>query len=117
MRSGLVLEAPPAWVFAGKVPEIEQNGFREEMEYARAYFADEFGALATGFTVLVAENYAALAPVYRDVVGVDLSNHYHPEAKYSYAWVTASAHGGAVMTLMYGLEEQSLALPLFWWAG
>ena len=50
-----------------------------------------------------------LAPVYRDIVGVDLSNHYHPEAKYNYAWVTSSRHGGAVMTLMYGLSDHSFS--------
>ena len=104
-----VREAPPTWVFVGEVPEIEQNKFREEMEYTRAYFADEFGVTATGFTVLVAENYSVLAPVYRDVVGVDLSYHYHPEAKYNYAWVTSSRHGGAVMTLMYGLGDHSFS--------
>ena len=96
-------QAPPAWVFAGNVPESDQLMLREEMEYARAYFASEFGVEATGFTVLVGENYEALSPVYREVVGTDLSNHYHSQAEYVYAWVTASAHGSAVVTLMYGL--------------
>ena len=75
---------------------------REEMEYSRAYFADKFGVTAGGFTVLVGENYEALSPVYRDVVGRDLSTAYHPEAKFTSGWVTSSAQGGAVVGLMYG---------------
>ena len=89
-------------MFAGDIPEEHWTVLREEMEYSRAYFADQFGVESTGFTVLVGADYEALAPVYRDVVGVELSSHYHPEAKYPYAWVTSSATGGAVLTLMYG---------------
>ena len=100
---------PPIWVFAGNVPEAEQTMLREELEYSRAYFADKFGITATGFTVLVGENYRALAPVYRNVVGTRLSNHYHPQAKFTYAWVTSSTQGSAVLTLMYGLEADSFS--------
>ena len=100
---------PLTWVFAGDVPDIEQTMLREELEYSRAYFADKFGVTARGFTILVGENYEALSPVYRDVVGYDLSHAYHPEAKYAHAWVTSSAQGSAVMTLMYGLETGSFS--------
>ncbi len=93
---------PPNWIFAGDIPQEDQTVLREEMEYCRSYFSTESGIEATGFTVLVGADYEALSPVYRDVVGTDLSNHYHPQAKYAYAWVTSSATGSAVMTLMYG---------------
>ena len=72
------------------------------MEYSRAYFSDRFGIEATGFTVLVATSYEALFPIYEDIVGVPLSDHYHPQAGYTSAWVTLSATGGSVMVLMYG---------------
>ncbi len=101
--------APPNWVFAGDVPETEQTMLREELEHSRAYFADKFDVRATGFTVLVGEDYEALSLVYRDVVGIDLSDHYHPEAEVTYGWVTSSATSGAVMTLMYGLQTDSFS--------
>ena len=97
---------PPTWIFAGDVPGIEQTLLREEMEYTRAYFAHEFDVTATGFTVLFGD-YEALSPVYRNVVGRDLSEDYHPDARTSYAWVTSSARGGAVVTLLQGLESDS----------
>ena len=100
---------PLTWVFAGDVPDIEQAMFREEMEYVRAYFTDKFGVTARGFTVLVGENYAALAPVYRNVVGRELSEAYHPNGKFDRAWVTSSAHGGAVMALIYGVPAHSFS--------
>ena len=99
--------ARPTWVFAGQVSQTEQNKLQEEMDYSQAYFADQFGVTATGFTILVGENYEALAPVYRDVVGADLSDFYHPEAQFTFAWVTRSAEGGAVITLMYGADRYS----------
>ena len=68
------------------------------------------GIEATGFTVLVGADYEALSPVYGDVVGVPLSEHYHAQAGYTYAWVTSSATGGGVMALMYGtLYNDSLS--------
>ncbi len=104
----MVTLPPPTWVFAGDVPATDRTALREEMEYVRAYFADRFGVEATGFTVLVASNYEALSPVYRDVVGKDLSSYYHPQAIHSYAWVTSSTTGSAVVILMYGtLSERA----------
>ena len=97
---------PPTWIFAGDVPDREQTLLREEMEYTRAYFAHEFDVTATGFTVLFGD-YEALSPVYRNVVGRDLSEEYHPDARTSYAWVADSARGGAVVTLLQGLESDS----------
>ena len=93
---------PLTWVFAGDIPDIEQTMLREEMEYSRAYFTDKFGVTARGFTVLVGENYAALEPVYRNVVGRELSKSYHPKWTFPHAWVTSSAQGGAVVIVIYG---------------
>ena len=92
----------PTWRFAGEVPEAHRRALREEMEHARAFFSERFGVEATGFTVMVGENYEALAPMYRQVVGVELANHYHPQATYPYAWATSTANGAAAITLMYG---------------
>ncbi len=101
---------PPTWVFSGDVPEAHKAELREEMEYVRTWFADQYGFEATGFTVLVSANYEALSPTYPGVVGAALSNHYHPQAKFPYAWVTRSATGGAVMALMYGtLSDEPLS--------
>ena len=102
----------PTWIFAGDILQEDQTVLREEMEYCRSYFSTEFGIEATGFTVLVGADYEALSPVYRDVVGDDLSNYYHPQAKYNYAWVTSSATGSAVMTLMYGTLSESAVTTL-----
>ncbi len=60
---------PPTWVFAGDVPDAYRTAVREEMEYVRTWFADQYGVAATGFTVLVGADSGALASVYRDVVG------------------------------------------------
>ena len=105
-----VLEsAPPTWIFAGDIPEEDQAILREEMEYSRSYFNNRFGIEATGFTVLVGASYEALSSLYPDVVGIPLSAHYHPEAGFTYAWVTSSATGGSVMVLIYGtLRTDSL---------
>ena len=106
----MVTLPPPTWVFAGEVPDIDKTVLREEMEYVRAWFADQYGVEATGFTVLVGADYKALSPVYPDVVGAALSDYYHPEAKFPYAWVTRTATGGAVVTLMYGtLSDEPLS--------
>ena len=101
------IDSTVTWMFAGDVPDIQQTELREELEYSRRYFADKFRATATNFTVLVGTNYETLAPVYGDVVGTDLSYFYHPDAKYTTAWVTSSAQGSAVITLMYGLGAYS----------
>ena len=47
---------PPTWVFAGDVPEAHRTALREEMEYVRTWFADQYGVEATGFTVLVGKH-------------------------------------------------------------
>ena len=60
---------PPTWVFAGDVPNAQRTALREEMEYVRTWFADQYGVVATGFTVLVGADSEALTPVFRDVVG------------------------------------------------
>ena len=93
---------PPTWIFAGDVPAADRRALREEMEYVRAYFADRFGVEATGFTVLVGIDYEALAVKYGDIVGRDLKYHYQPHANYTYAWVTTTPKGSAVMALVYG---------------
>ena len=95
------------------MPDAEQTALREEMEYTRGYFAHQFGVEATGFTVLVGANYEALSPVYREVVGDDLSSYYHPQATYSHAFVTSSAQAGAVMTLINGPSADHIAHEYF----
>ena len=102
-----VTDTSPTWVFAGEVSEMERIAFREELEHVQTFFADEYDVRARGFTVLVGENYEALSPVYKDVVGSDLSGVRHPEANTDQAWVTATATGGAVMTLIYGSNADS----------
>ena len=97
------------WMFTGDVPHFEQTLLREELEYSRTYFADKFDVKASGFTVLVGANYETLSPVYRDVVGQDLSDFYHPEAQFTYAWVTSSAQGSAVIALIYGGDAYSFS--------
>ena len=102
-------ESAITWQIAGNVPDDHLTMFREEMRHVRAYFAEEFGIKATGFNVLVGENFEALAPVYKDVVGRNLSDHIIPGWPVTYAWVTSSRHGGAVMTLMYGAESEAFS--------
>ena len=78
------------------------------MEHSRAYFSDRFGIEATGFTVLVGEDYEAMSPVYRDVTGTDISSAYR--LKVTHGWVGSSASGGAVVGLVYGhLSDRSLS--------
>ena len=98
--------APPTWVFAGNIPESNRMVFRREMEYSRAYFANEYGVEATGFTVLVGENHEALARVYKDATGSDLPDNPFADTD---AWVTSSVRGGAVITLLYGFETWTIA--------
>ena len=98
--------APPTWVFAGNIPESDRMVFRREMEYSRAYFANEYGVEATGFTVLVGENHEALTPVYKDATGSDLPDNSSADTD---AWVTSSVRGGAVITLLYGFETWTIA--------
>ena len=100
---------PPTWVFAGDVPADDQTVLREEMEYSRAYFSDRFGVEATGFTVLVGSDYETLSPVYREVIGRDLSDSYPTIGVTTDAWVTVSRTGGAVVTLIYGRSQEALA--------
>ena len=73
------------------------------MEHTRAYFSDRFGIEATGFTVVVGENYEAMAPAYREVTSLDLSHAARQNQKgRTHGWVTYSPAGGAVVGLMYG---------------
>ena len=108
ISSDMVTLPPPTWVFAGDVPADDQTVLREEMEYSRAYFRNRFGVEATDFTVLVGSDYEALAPVYRDIVGRDLSDKYPSWAITTSAWATSSPAGGALVTLIYGKNQQAL---------
>ena len=101
---------PPAWIFAGDIPDEHQTVLREEMEHSRAYFSNRFGVEATGFTVLVGSDYEAMAPVYEEMTGVDLAGRYGPFARISYAWVRASRTGGAVVTMMIGRGREALSV-------
>ena len=106
--NGALSSAPPTWVFAGDVPDAHRTALREEMEYVRTWFADQYGVKATGFTVLVGTDYEALAPVARDVVGLDLSNvfvppgHGGPASLLPSPFVTTANDGRSVMVLVYG---------------
>ena len=93
------------WVFAGDIPPTDQLALRNELVQSRGYFLERFGLVATDFTILVGENYAALAPVYEETVGSDLSTQYPPHAIESSAWVTSSVAGHPVVTLIYGKEH------------
>ena len=95
---------PVNWMFAGHIPDADKAVLHEELEYVQGYFAEKFGVRAEGFTVLVAENYETLAPVYKDVVGVDISRD-KGFSSISDAWVTGSISGTAVITLVNGLED------------
>ncbi len=103
--------APPTYVFAGDIPESTRTLIRNEMEHSRAYFASEHGVEATGFTVIVgdAADALALASVYKQVTGNDLSDVYLPFYTHSLAWVESSLQGGAVVTIMIGLGEWAVS--------
>ena len=98
---------PPTWVFSEDVPDADRTALREEMEYVRTWFADQYGVEATGFTVLAGE-YEALSLVSRDVVGIDLSSvnvppgHGGPDAQLPDPFVTTANDGSSVMVLTYG---------------
>ena len=74
------------------------------MTLSRAYFRNKFDLLATDFTVLVGENHAALAPVYKELVGVELSAFLPPHAIETTAWVTYSTTDRPVVAMIYGTE-------------
>ena len=99
---------PPTWVFAGDVPDADRIALREEMEAVRSWFADQYGVEATGFTVLVGADHEALAPVSRDVVGVDLSSvfvppgHGGPNSLLPAPFVTTTNDGSSLMVFVYG---------------
>ncbi len=99
--------APPTWVFVGDIPESTQTLLRTEMEHARGYFANQYGVEATGFTVLFGD-YESLGPVYERMTGQDFPLHPSSSTN-STAWVTQSPQGGAVVTLMNGLEQWALS--------
>ena len=107
-RNNALRSPPPTWVFAGDVPDAHRTALREEMEYVRTWFAEQYGVAATGFTVLVGADYAALAPVAREAVGLDLSNvfvppgHGGPASLLPSPFVTTANDGRSVMVLVYG---------------
>ena len=98
---------PPTWVFAGDVPAADRTELREEMEAVRAFFAEQYGVEATNFTVLVSANYEALAPVFRDVIGIDMSSftapagHSPPDSATPNPFVTVANDDRSVMVLNY----------------
>ena len=93
---------PPTWIFTEDIPEEHRTIFREQMEHVRSYFSDRFGVEATGFTVIVGENYEAMAPEYERITGKSLSLHYRPNQRDQHAWVIDSVSGSAVLGMMYG---------------
>ena len=86
---------PPRWVIAGEVTPEDEALLRDEMEVVRAYFRDRHGFEATGFTVILAADYEALAAAHTAVVG------YAPSRYVPRAFVTDSKAGGAVLVLSY----------------
>ena len=90
---------PPTWVFAGDVPDAHRTAFREEMEYVRTWFDDQYGVVATGFTVLVGADSEALTPVFRDVVGPGPI----PDSPLGILVLTAN-NGSAVLLINLGSE-------------
>ena len=99
---------PPTWVFAGDVPAADRAALREEMEYVRTWFADQYGVEATGFTVLVGIDYEALASVSEGTGGVDLSSvsvppgYNGPDSPLPDPFVTTAKDGRSVMIIIYG---------------
>ncbi len=102
---------PPTWVFAGDVPNSERIELQEEMEAARAFFAERYGVEATDFTVLVATDNEALAPVFRDATGMDLGYDYPIWSRHSggeepaalpLPFVEIANNGRGVVVLTYG---------------
>ena len=77
------------------------------MEAVRAYFSNRFGVEATGFTVLVGSDHAALSSVYYDVTGVDVLPHIPSFSVGGNGFVIASPTGGAVVVLFYGRAQYS----------
>ena len=98
---------PPTWVFSGDVPEAHRTALREEMEYVRTWFADQYGVEATGFSVL-AGDYEALAQVSQDAVGIDLSEvslspgHGGSDSAQPSSFVATANDGSSAMVLIYG---------------
>ena len=74
---------------------------RNEMEVVRAYFRERHGFEATGFTVILAADYEALAAAHQDIVG------YEPGRFLPKAFVTNSKAGGAVLVLSYHIALYS----------
>ena len=101
---------PPAtWIIAENIPEMHQAVLREEMEYSRAYFRDQFSVEATDLTVLVGDH-EWMSLMYRDMTGGgDFSLVVSPHLSSGHALVFNSAAGGAVVALVYGyLPDESL---------
>ena len=66
---------------------------------------------ATGFTVLVGENYESLAPIYNDVVGreifADLRERGHPLPTND-LWVTATAVRAGAVVLTFDTQFEAI---------
>ena len=99
---------PPTWIFTEDIPGEHQTALRGKMESVRAYFSEQFGVEATGFTVIVGTS-ATLLPVYRDIAKKEpedwyLSNQFGAR-RGNFGWVTQSPTGGAVVALMHGIAS------------
>ena len=92
---------PPTWVFVGDVPAADQAELREEMEAVRAFFAEQYGVEATGFTVVVGTDFETFDLALQDLTGFKF---YHGAtgAPTAGGFVTSSTKGSAVVALVYG---------------
>ena len=95
------------WKTAGNVPGHELLALQEELEMSMEFIFHKSGYKATGFTILVGESYKALAPVFMEVTGRDLSFFHLQQYSYSNGFVTSSVSGGAVMVLIYSESSDS----------
>ena len=99
---------PPTWIFTEDIPGEHQTALRGKMESVRAYFSEQFGVEATGFTVIVGTS-ATLLPVYRDIAKREPED-WHLSSQFgarrgNSGWVTRSPTGGAVVALMHGIAS------------
>ena len=99
---------PPTWIFTEDIPGEHQTALRDKMESVRAYFSEQFGVEATGFTVIVGTS-ATLLPVYRDIAKKEPEDWYLSSQfgarRGNFGWVTRSPTGGAVVALMHGIAS------------